>query len=75
MPVHIRAGVGDLRLTLQNGEEVLDSQVAATGAEAARVAIMMIASRDELTHGDTLTVRIAAEGQSATILQGPGGGR
>jgi hypothetical protein len=72
MPVHIRAGVADLSLTLSNGDEVLDSQVAATGAEAARVAIMMIASRDELTHGDTLTVRNAAEVQSATVLRGPG---
>ncbi len=73
MPIHIRAGVGDLRLTLSNGDEVLDSQVAATGAEAARVAIMMIASRDELTDDDTLTVRNAAEVQSATVLRGPGG--
>jgi hypothetical protein len=44
-------------LTLSNGDDVLDTQAAATGTEAARVAIMMIASRDELRHGDTLTVR------------------
>jgi len=43
MPVHIRSGVGDLRLTLSNGDEVLDSQVAASPQEANRIAIMMIA--------------------------------
>ena len=74
MPVHIRAGVGDLRLTLSNGDDVLDSQVAATPQEANRVAIMMIASRDAFDAGDTLTCR-HAEGQSATIVPGPGGSR
>ncbi len=72
MPVFIRTDRGDLRLTLSNSDQVLDTQEAATPAEAARVAVMMIASRDELTHGDTLTVRNATEGQSATILRGPG---
>jgi hypothetical protein len=75
MPVHIRAGVGDLRLTLSNGDDVLDSQVAATPQEANRVAIMMIASRDAFDAGDTLTCRRADVGQSATVLRGPGGGR
>jgi hypothetical protein len=75
MAVHIRAGVGDLRLTLSNGDEVLDSQVAATPQEANRVAIMMIASRDAFDAGDTLTCRRADEGQSATIVPGPGGSR
>ena len=46
MPVHIRSLHGDLRLTLSNGDDVLDSQVAATPQEANRIAIMMIASRD-----------------------------
>ena len=72
MPVHIRSNVGDLRLTLANGDEVLDSQVAATPQEANRVAIMMIASRDAFDVGDTLTCRRADEGQSATVLRGPG---
>jgi hypothetical protein len=39
MPFHIRAGVGDLRLTLTHDDEVLDVQVAATPQEANRVAI------------------------------------
>ena len=75
MPAHIRRGVGDLRLTLSNADEVLDSQVAATPQEANRVAIMMIASRDAFDAGDTLTCRRADDGQSATVLRGPGGGR
>ena len=74
MPVHIRSPHGDLRLTLSNGDEVLDSQVAAT-PEANRIAIMMIASRDAFDAGDTLTCRRADEGQSATIVPGPGGSR
>jgi hypothetical protein len=75
MPIHIRAGVGDLRLILSNGDEVLDSQMAATPQEANRVAIMMIASRDAFDAGDTLTCRRADEGRSATLVPGPGGGR
>jgi hypothetical protein len=73
MPVHIRSPHGDLRLTLFNGDDVLDSQVAATPQEANRIAIMMIASRDAFDAGDTLTCR--HETQSATVLRGPGGGR
>jgi hypothetical protein len=57
MPVYLRTDRGDLHLTLSNGADVLDAQIAATPAEAARVAVMMISSRDELNHGDTLTVR------------------
>jgi hypothetical protein len=75
MPVHIRSGVGDLRLILSNADEVLDSQVAATPQEANGIAIMMIASRDAFDVGDTLTCRRALEGQSATLVPGPGGGR
>jgi hypothetical protein len=75
MPVHIRAGVGDLRLTLSNGDDVLDSQVVATPQDANRIAIMMIASRDAFDAGDTLTCRRADEGRSATIVSGPGGER
>ena len=75
MPVHIRSPHGDLRLTLTNNGEVLDSQVVATPQEANRIAIMMIASRDAFDAGDTLTCRRADEGQSATIVPGPGGSR
>jgi hypothetical protein len=62
MPVHIRTAHGDLRLTLSNNGEVIDSQVAATPQEANRVAIMMIASRDAFDAGDTLTCRRADGG-------------
>ena len=76
MPVHIRSPHGDLRLTLSNRDDVLDSQVAATPQEANRVAIMMIASRDAFDVGDTLACRRAdASAQSATVLLGPGGER
>lgn len=62
MPVYTRVDRdGDLRLTLSNGDEVLDVQHAATPHEASLVAIMMLASRDVLNHGDTLTVRNAVE--------------
>ena len=72
MPVHIRTNLGDLRLTLSNGDDILDSQVAATPQEANRVGIMMLASRDAFDAGDTLTCRRADEGLSATVLRGPG---
>jgi hypothetical protein len=75
MPVHIRSGVGDLRLTLTNNGEIFDSQVAATPQEANRVAIMMIASRDAFDVGDILTCRRADAAKSATLVPGPGGGR
>jgi hypothetical protein len=75
MPVHIRSGLGDLRLTLSNADEVIDSQVAATPQEANRIGIMMLASRDVLEAGDTLTCRHADEALSATVLRGPGGGQ
>jgi hypothetical protein len=75
MPVHIRGSIGDLRLTLSNGDDVLDSEVAATPQEANRVAIMMIASRDAFDVGDTLVCRRADEAKSAAVLRGPGGGR
>jgi hypothetical protein len=61
MPVHLRTDRGDLRLTLSNADEVLDTQTAATPQEANRVAIMMIASRDVFDVGDTLTCRRAEE--------------
>jgi hypothetical protein len=62
MPVHIRTNLGDLRLTLSNGDDVLDSQVASTPQEANRIAIMMIASRDAFDVGDTLACRYAVPG-------------
>jgi hypothetical protein len=73
MPVYIRSGVGDLRLTLSNADDVLDSQVAATPQEANRIAIMMIASCDGFDAGDTLACRRADEVRDAPLV--PGGGR
>ncbi len=75
MAVHIRSGHGDLRLTLSNGDDVLNNQLAASPQEANRIAIMMIASRDAFDAGDTLTCRRADEAKSATLIPGPGGGR
>lgn len=74
MPVHLRTGAGDLRLTFTNDGEVLDTQMAATPQEANRIAIMMIASRDVFNAGDSLACQ-NVDGRGATVLQGPGGGR
>jgi len=52
---------------LSNGDEVIDSQLAATTQEANRVAIMMIASRDAL---DTLTCKHAEDGPNAAVVRG-----
>jgi hypothetical protein len=70
MPVHIRTNLGDLRLTLSNGDEVLDIQVASTPQEANRIGIMMLASRDVFEAGDTLTCRRANETKPVTVLRG-----
>jgi hypothetical protein len=78
VPLHLRTDHGDLRLTLSNGDEVIDSQIAATPQEANRVAIVMIASRDAFDVGDTLTCRQAEDGPyTAAVrrLPRPGGGR
>jgi hypothetical protein len=72
---YLQTDRSDLRLTLSNGDDVLDTQTAATPAEAARVAVMMIARFDELNDGDTLTCRREDEAKSATLVPGPGGGR
>ena len=69
MPVHIRTGVGGLRLTLTSDGRVIDSQLAATPQEANRIAIMMIASRDAFDVGDTLTCRHANEGALAQLTK------
>jgi hypothetical protein len=53
MPDHLHPDRGGLRITLFNGDEVLDVQPAATPQEASRVAIMVLSSRDSLDHGDT----------------------
>jgi hypothetical protein len=68
MPAYVRSGVGDLRLTLTSGGEVVDIQFAATRSEAGRVAISMIATRNGMYDGDTLTVA-NDEGQDAKPLR------
>jgi hypothetical protein len=76
MPVHIRSTTyGNLRLTLSNDGEVIDTQLAATPQEANRIGIMILASRDAFDAGDTLTCRHADEGREANLVRGPGGGR
>jgi hypothetical protein len=76
MPVHIRSTTyGNLRLTLSNNGEVLDTQLAATPQEANRVGIMMLASRDAFDAGDTLSCRHADKVRDATLVPGPGGDR
>jgi hypothetical protein len=67
MPAYARNDRGDLRLTLTNGGEVIDAQLAATPQEASRIAIMMLSSRDVLNHGDTLTVTNADEESSPLV--------
>lgn len=70
MPAYARTErKGDLRLTLSNGDEVFDVQHAATPQEANRVAIMMLSSREELNHGDTLAVQHADE-ESPPLVPG-----
>jgi hypothetical protein len=69
MPLHLRIDRGDLRLTLSNAGEVLDSQLAAPPQEANRVVIMMIASRDAFDVGDTLTCRHAEDVPDATVVR------
>jgi hypothetical protein len=63
MPVFIRTDRGDLRLTLSNRGEVLDTQLAATPQEANRVAIMMLASRDVFDVDDVL-ICLRADGDN-----------
>jgi hypothetical protein len=76
MAIHLGSVIhGDLRLTLTSGGEIVDNQLAATGEEAARIGIMMLASRDALYAGDRLDVRHADEAPSATLVPGPGGAR
>jgi hypothetical protein len=68
MPVYVRSGSGDLRLTLISSGKVVDTQFAATRSEAARIAISMIVARNGMYDGDTLTVA-ADEGPDAKRLR------
>ena len=60
-----------LRLTLSNSGRDLDTKVAVSGEHAIKVAVLMIASRDVLHHGDQLTVRVAEDGQDMNRPRGP----
>jgi hypothetical protein len=71
MPVRTIVGLPtSLRLTLSNDNEPLDSQLATDGAHAIKVAILMLASREELRHGDVLTVQLVGEDSGLTVLRG-----
>ena len=68
MPARTIVGLPtSLRLTLSNNGEQLDSQLAASGEAAIKVAVLMIVSRDELRHGDQLTVRLADDGPDVAV--------
>jgi hypothetical protein len=71
MPARTIVGLPtSLRLTLSNDKEQLDTQLAADGAHAIKVAILMLASREELRHGDVLMVQLAGEDSGITVLRG-----
>jgi hypothetical protein len=71
MPARMIVGHrASLRLTLSNDSETIDTQIAATGEAAIKTAVLMIVSRDELCHGDILTVRYADDGTNATVVRG-----
>jgi hypothetical protein len=75
MPAYTRSERGDLVVTFTTDGEDPEIQLVSSGEQAVRVAVLMIARRSRLHHGDALTVRSADEAPSATVLQGPGGGR
>ncbi len=55
MPVHLSPN-GMLAVTFWRNDEIDDVRTAATGREAVKVALMMLAGMDELMAGDRLTV-------------------
>jgi hypothetical protein len=75
MPAYTRSDRGDLVVTFTTDGEDPEIQLVSSGEQAVRVAVLMIARRPRLCHGDALVVRNADEPPSATVLQGPGGGR
>jgi hypothetical protein len=75
MPAYTRSERGDLVVTFTTDGEDPEIQLVSSGEQAVRVAVLMIARRSRLYHGDALIVRSADEAPSATVLQGPGGGR
>ena len=75
MPAYARSERGDLIVTFTTDGEDPEIQLVSSGEQAVGVAVLMIARRPRLYHGDALTVRNADEDQSATVLAGPGGKR
>lgn len=75
MPAFARSERSDLVVIFTTSGEDPEIQLVSSGEAAVRVAVLMIARRPRLYHGDVLTVRGADEAPSATILQGPGGDR
>ena len=75
MVARIRSDRGELLVTFVTEGGDPEIQLASSGEAAVRVAVLMIARRPQLYHGDALTVRNADEAPSATVLRGPGGDR
>ena len=75
MPAFTRSERGDLVVTFTTDGADPEIQLVSSGEQAVRVAVLMIARRSGLYHGNALTVRNADEAQSATLIPGPGGGR
>jgi len=55
MPVHIATN-SKLIVTLFRDGEIYDTRSAATGERALKIALLMLATLDELQNGDRLTV-------------------
>jgi hypothetical protein len=60
----------DLIVTFQRDGEQPERMIARNPANAWEHGIYLLSQRQELRHGDTLTVRRTDEDQSATVLQG-----
>jgi hypothetical protein len=75
MPAYARSERGDLVVTFTTDGEDPEIQLVSSGEQAVRVAVLMIARRSRLYHGDVLTVRSADEAPAATVLLVPGGER
>ncbi len=57
MPAYAKPENGELRITFSRQGEDDEQRVAADGLKAVTIAMRMLALRDELQVGDTLTVR------------------
>jgi hypothetical protein len=71
MPDYTRSERDDLVVTFTTNGEEPEIQLVSSGEQAVRVAVLMVARRPRLYHGDALTVRNADEGPSATVLPEP----